>query len=525
HLATVDLNGAVLTSHLFNAGREQQRQQGQLFSHYQHDHQGRLFNQSIVDAEGPLYRRHYDYDKSGNLTRLLDTRKGEHRYHYDPLNRLTRADHTQADQERFGHDPAGNLLMQNRPGPDIVAGNRLMIQGDHHYDYDAFGNLIRERRGKGHQLVTEYRYDCQHRLIGIKKPNGQTASYRYDPFGRRISKTVDGITTEFFWQGDNLIAEHHANRHRSYLYEPDSFRPLALLEGFGPKETKPYHYQLDHLGTPQELTAPDGEIVWSAHYRAYGEITRLDIGKVDNPLRFQGQYFDQESGLHYNRHRYYNPDVGRYITPDPVKLAGGINAYQYVPNPTGWVDPLGLSSCPGGDGCKQAAISQRSSPSVNDGEPALPQLTRAERQARIDELAEANAYKRLDELEKATPGAHFLEKHGAQTTLESQLERLNTARNPTTGIIERYTSGPNTGEPKYPPAATHYLSHRDQLNSIYRAQLIFRRNGHAASLEPMNMGKIVGEGYSREGMEYSQQRKARVILNNQGHPKTAYTEK
>ncbi|TKJ55378.1 type IV secretion protein Rhs, partial [Pseudomonas sp. CFBP13506] len=290
--------------------------------------------------------------KAGNLTRLNDTRKGEHHYRYDPLGRLTRADHSQDLHERFGHTPAGNLLMHDRPGPDIVAGNRLMIQGDRHYDYDAFGNLIRERRGKGHQLVTEYRYDCQHRLIGITQPNGQTASYRYDPFGRRISKTVDGITTEFFWQGDKLIAEHHADRHRSFIYEPDSFRPLALLEGFGPKETKPYHYQLDHLGTPQELTAPDGEIVWSAHYRAYGQISRLDIGKIDNPLRFQGQYFDPESGLHYNRHRYYNPDVGRYLTPDPVKLAGGINAYQYVLNPTGWIDPLGLTSkktnCPEG---------------------------------------------------------------------------------------------------------------------------------------------------------------------------------
>ncbi|MDT3232885.1 RHS repeat-associated core domain-containing protein, partial [Pseudomonas sp. rhizo25] len=210
---------------------------------------------------------------------------------------------------------------------------------------------IRERRGKGHQLVTEYGYDCQHRLISVTKPNGETASYRYDPFGRRISKTVDGKTTEFFWQGDKLIAEHHADRHRSYIYEPDSFRPLALLEGFGPKATTPYHYQLDHLGTPQELTTPEGEIVWSAHYRAYGQIARLDVGKLDNPLRFQGQYFDQESGLHYNRHRYYNPDIGRYLSPDPVKLAGGINGYQYALNPTGWVDPLGLActrgKCPG----------------------------------------------------------------------------------------------------------------------------------------------------------------------------------
>ena len=351
HLVTVELNGETLTSHLFKAGQEHQRQQGQLISHYHYDDQQRLHAHAVTQQQHTLYQRHYDYDKAGNLTRLLDTHKGDHHYHYDPLNRLTRANHSQSEQERFGHDPAGNLLMQNRPGPDIVAGNRLMIQGDNHYDYDAFGNLIRERRGKGHQLVTEYRYDCQHRLIGIKKPNGQTASYRYDPFGRRISKTVDGITTEFFWQGDKLIAEHQTDRHRSYLYEPDSFRPLALLEGFGPKETRHYHYQLDHLGTPHELTTQDGEIVWSAHYRAYGEISRLDIGKVDNPLRFQGQYFDQESGLHYNRHRYYNPDIGRYLTPDPVKLAGGINAYQYTTNPTGWVDPIGFAcergNCPG----------------------------------------------------------------------------------------------------------------------------------------------------------------------------------
>ncbi|WP_415639961.1 RHS repeat-associated core domain-containing protein, partial [Pseudomonas fluorescens] len=341
-------------SHLFKAGREHQRQQGQLLSHYHYDEQNRLHAHAVSQQQHTLYQRQYDYDNTGNLTRLLDTRKGQHDYHYDPLARLTRADHSQDGQERFGHDPAGNLLMQDRPGPDIVAGNRLMIQGDHHYDYDAFGNLIRQRRGKGHQLVTEYRYDCQHRLIGITQPNGQTASYRYDPFGRRISKTVDDITTEFFWQGDKLVAEHHADRHRSYIYEPDSFRPLALLEGFGPTDTQPFHYQLDHLGTPQELTAPDGEIVWSAHYRAYGKIARLDVNKIDNPLRFQGQYFDPESALHYNRHRYYNPDSGRYLTPDPVKLAGGINAYQYVPNPTGWVDPLGLNTCPGGDGCKPA---------------------------------------------------------------------------------------------------------------------------------------------------------------------------
>ncbi|MQT82939.1 hypothetical protein GHO29_25350, partial [Pseudomonas helleri] len=90
-----------------------------------------------------------------------------------------------------------------------------------------------------------------------------------------------------------------------------------------------------------------GKIVWSAHYRAYGNVIKFDINEISNPLRFQGQYYDEESGLHYNRHRYYNPNTGRYLTPDPIKLAGGLNSYQYVPNPTGWVDPLGLMSVEG----------------------------------------------------------------------------------------------------------------------------------------------------------------------------------
>ncbi|WP_353630322.1 RHS repeat-associated core domain-containing protein [Pseudomonas poae] len=440
HLATVELNGKTLTSHLYKSGQEHQRQQGQLLSHYHYDDQQLLHAHAVTQQDHYLFQRQYDYDKSGNLTRVLDTRKGEHHYHYDPLNRLTRANHSQDVQERFGHDPAGNLLMHDRPGPDIVVGNRLMSQGDNHYDYDAFGNLIRERRGKGHALVTEYRYDCQHRLIGITKPNGQTASYRYDPFGRRISKTVDGITTEFFWQGDKLIAEHHKDQHRSYLYEPDSFRPLALLEGFGPKATKPYHYQLDHLGTPQELTDPNGEIAWSAHYRAYGEISRLDAGKVDNPLRFQGQYFDQESGLHYNRHRYYNPDIGRYLTPDPVKLAGGINGYQYVPNPTGWVDPLGLSTCPGGDGCKPSATAQQPTAVVDHGEPALPQLTRAQRQAKIEDLTESNAKRRVLEYEEKYE-MHMVGKHGPEVEGTKVHRRSIDGKDPITGKLPKNKKG------------------------------------------------------------------------------------
>ncbi|MCF5704885.1 RHS repeat-associated core domain-containing protein, partial [Pseudomonas syringae] len=247
---------------------------------------------------------------------------------------------------------------------------------DRHYDYDAFGNLIRERRGRAQTLVTEYRYDSQHRLIGLTRPDGQTASYRYDAFGRRISKTVGDATTEFFWQGDHLVAESSESEYRSYVYEPGTFRPLALLDGKGPKKACPFYYQLDHLGTPQELTDYSGDIVWSAQYDAYGKVAALSLAGEDylnQPLRFQGQYFDGESGLHYNRHRYYDPRLGRYLTPDPIKLAGGLNQYQYVPNPTGWVDPLGLSSnCPPPNKPRCEVPGGANNAKVDEGEPQLP---------------------------------------------------------------------------------------------------------------------------------------------------------
>uniref|UniRef100_UPI0035D4BCA4 RHS repeat-associated core domain-containing protein n=1 Tax=Pseudomonas chlororaphis TaxID=587753 RepID=UPI0035D4BCA4 len=348
-LSGIDLNGSRLTSHQFSGGREQQRQQGLLLSQYQYDEQGRLQAHYVSQRDKNLFQRRYNYDANGNLAGIDDSRKGNRSYHYDPLDRLISV--RGAAPESFAHDPAGNLLGQNNEGTANLAnvkGNRLLMQGDRHYDYDAYGNLIRERRGAGQKLVTEYRYDSQHRLIGASLPGGSTASYKYDAFGRRIEKTVDGHTTEFLWQGERLIAESADNRYRSYIYEPGTFRPLAMLDGEGPRKATPFYYQLDHLGTPQELTDYSGEIMWSAKYRAYGNLAALDVSEIDNPLRFQGQYFDAETGLHYNRHRYYNPGTGRFLTPDPIKLAGGLNNYQYVPNPTGWVDPLGLNNCPPG---------------------------------------------------------------------------------------------------------------------------------------------------------------------------------
>ncbi|EEJ7234991.1 Rhs-family protein [Salmonella enterica subsp. salamae] len=106
---------------------------------------------------------------------------------------------------------------------------------------------------------------------------------------------------------------------------------------------KVLYFHTDVNGAPEELTDSDGEIVWETGYQVWGNtIQEKDHGGVEQNLRYQGQYLDRETGLHYNIHRYFDPDVGRFTTTDPISLSGGLNLYAYAPNPLGWIDPLGL---------------------------------------------------------------------------------------------------------------------------------------------------------------------------------------
>ncbi len=106
--------------------------------------------------------------------------------------------------------------------------------------------------------------------------------------------------------------------------------------------TQTSYYQNDHLNTPQMLIRPNGAIVWQGQYDAFGEVTQTNT-QVSNPLRFPGQYQDDETGLHYNWYRYYDNSIGRYVTSDPIGLDGGVNTYGYVyGNPLKYFDPYGL---------------------------------------------------------------------------------------------------------------------------------------------------------------------------------------
>jgi RHS repeat-associated protein len=161
----------------------------------------------------------------------------------------------------------------------------------------------------------------------------------YDAQGRRIVKHNNQGTTTFAWDGDRILSDQkQGQRAREFVFYPGTFEPLAAVDA----DKSIYYFNNDHIGAPQEVTDDQGKIVWSARYDATGGIEKLFHNTFDNPIRLQGQYADDELGLYYNRHRYFDPRIGAFISQDPLGIAAGENLYAYAPNVWAWVDPLGL---------------------------------------------------------------------------------------------------------------------------------------------------------------------------------------
>lgn len=336
--------------------RETVRRQGSLTSYFDYDVMGRRTAQRArkddISAQDQVARR-YIYDRVGNLEAMSDLRFGQSVYRYDALDRLVRA-----DDERFAFDPAHNLV----DGGGVVPDNRVVRYEDRQFVYDTHGNMIEKRIGS-HTLM-QLKYDPEHRLESatiVRNGVRQQVSYGYDALGRRSWKRDGFGVTEFLWDGNRLLQESRNARCLTYLYEPDSFVPLAQVESslsadanLPQAAAQIRYFHNDQIGLPRELSDSDGRIAWRASYRAWGNTLVVEHPQaepaaaaaepVHQPLRFQGQYFDAETGLHYNCFRYYDPDIGRFVSQDPVGLFGGVNTYQYAPNPAGWTDPLGLST-------------------------------------------------------------------------------------------------------------------------------------------------------------------------------------
>jgi len=170
-------------------------------------------------------------------------------------------------------------------------------------------------------VVTNFIYNVEDRLIEVRDGSDSLiASYYYDPFGRRLWKEVGGTRTYFIYSDEGLIGEYDAigKEIKTYGYMPGATwttDPLFMKEG-----GDYYFYQNDHLGTPQKMAGVNGGAVWSAKYSSFGEATVDGSSNITNNLRFPGQYFDEETGLHYNYHRYYDPMTARYLRTDPLNI-------------------------------------------------------------------------------------------------------------------------------------------------------------------------------------------------------------
>jgi RHS repeat-associated protein len=220
-----------------------------------------------------------------------------------------------------------------------------MLSGDGAtFAYDANGNTVSKVNGNE---TTTYGYNSADRLEKVLLPDGTTVAYVYDPFGRRIKKDVAGTVTYFLYSDEGLIGEYDAsgNQQKGYGWKLDGIwgtDPVFMVEN-----GSYYFYQNDHLGTPQKLTDESENVVWSAEYTAFGEAIVDPASTVENNLRFPGQYFDEETGLHNNWNRYYDPTLGRYSQVDPLRFdAGDTNIYRYVENnPLAFFDVDGLRMC------------------------------------------------------------------------------------------------------------------------------------------------------------------------------------
>ncbi|KQO13720.1 hypothetical protein ASF11_15755 [Acidovorax sp. Leaf76] len=438
---------------------------------------------SAAPLIGGLRQRRYTYDSLGQLVGIQTPTHAD-AYQYDARQRLTgqRSASAQGEQQaRWRLDPAGNRLpeplhgkntggntatgagadwiaqvqqnlhdprfnlLQPQPGADSPAkqdverwrDNRIgWSQGADdelatHYRYDDWGNRIEARHGDG--SITALHYDGLHQLRQLTQidPQGQVQSkttYRYDAFGRRVSKVHQQTgqvsqATHYGWDGDRLVHTQAQGQIHHTVYEPGSFVPLLQVQRSQQGHTNPVktllalagsgdsqaqepelqhrdqemlyqalkevlqpsfqlstllpqgmrdqmqeslqalkaaqahiedahpltvrHILTDHLGTPIALVNANGkeagQVSWAARYGAWGEIEQeYNPHRIHQPIRLQGQQLDRETGLHYNRFRYYDPSVGQYVTQDPIGLAGGLNFYDYPANPTLGTDPLGL---------------------------------------------------------------------------------------------------------------------------------------------------------------------------------------
>ena len=388
-----------------DAGRETERfATGGIRITTDYDDMGLVRSRHVHSGERHTGWRSYRWDVGARLMSMRSNLSPEPViFDYDGMCNLVRADYSMHESIFRTPDKVGNLYRsENGRDRTYDGGGRLTSDGEFHYRYDCEGNLVhRSRRnlsdmnsgsagrirkglfglfsspenGEGGSAGSKdtpfadwqpgdtcYEWLANGMLAGVKTPDGRTVSFGYDALGRRVSKTVDGTVRRFGWDGNVVLHEwdiEEAGRPKlitdrsgreeyedtekpenlvTWIYDGTSFTPVA-------KVTNGERYTIvhDYLGTPTQAYDSRGNLVWEMLLDVYGEVKECHGDRTLVPFRYQGQYEDIETGLYYNRFRYYSPQMGMYISSDPIGLAGNNpTLYGYVQDINTWLDNYGL---------------------------------------------------------------------------------------------------------------------------------------------------------------------------------------
>ena len=303
---------------------------------------------------------------NNQITRVISQYQTRENYYYDQNGYISQQYIHTEDYRYNDGDARGHIAIDNH---DLYQqGNRLNRIGNQHYRYDNAGRLIEKTdiQDGFRQKTTYYRWNGNNQLESLTNARGETWYYKYDALGRRTEKACpqQNITTRYLWDGDQVAyqeTERHGKTESKRHSIFNGWELIAQQDGYQKQDLRRNRKQWTQTtsyavcqpnGQPLALFNPQGKRTWrKAPNSLWGlpllsSWERKQAEPLNPNLLFAGQYTDDESGLAYNRFRYYDPQSGNYLASDPIGLLGGETPYAYVHNPMGWVDPFGLAKCP-----------------------------------------------------------------------------------------------------------------------------------------------------------------------------------
>ena len=291
----------------------------------------------LKDAKGNtlITDNNYTYNNAGQITQNID-QTGTHVYGYDALDRLTSATYTGSPNESYAYDGVGNRTSSHKSASYTYQPfNRLTNTTTANYIYNNNGNLISKTEGTG---TTQFQWDFENRLVQVVTPSAGSASYKYDALGRRIQRVPStGVSTNFIYDDQDVVKDINSDGTTAeYLNGPGVDNKIRQKSS---STSTTYYFSQDHLGSTTALTGTTGKLVERISYDAYGN----SAGSTRTRYGFTGRERDSLTGLLYYRARSYDPQIGRFISEDPIGFAGGdVNIYAYVSNnPSSLTDPTG----------------------------------------------------------------------------------------------------------------------------------------------------------------------------------------